>query len=333
MTKIKPMITSEKLYSETPLSARTVASIKKQRLAITNILSGKDRRRLVILGPCSLDETGATLEFWRQLQPTAEKVANSVMTVLRAPVAKPRTIGGWRGLEQDSVTLARTQLAQLAEAGAPLAIELLEPYHTVFYGDILSLGWIGARTVASQNLRLEASRNSELPVLFKNATDGSIKLAAEGRAAAAIQHQNVPFMHDSGRLYIEPLSKGNKTTLIILRGGERDNKTVSNITAKAVRQAASAVRDLNLNNPGVILDVSHANGAAETNGKKSALGQKLAFQKFLKLAKNDKNSLVRGVMVEALLREGAGSEYGMSRTDPTVDIETAKSMLIELSIA
>ncbi|CAN5670085.1 3-deoxy-7-phosphoheptulonate synthase [soil metagenome] len=332
--KIKPTVlplpTPDELLAEAAISAEIIEAVNKQRKAISRILSGEDKRRLAIIGPCSLDETNAALQFWQELEPISNEVADKVMTIVRAPVAKPRTIGGWRGLEQDSVLLARRQLMDLATAGAPIAIELLEPYHTAFYGDILCLGWIGARTVATQNLRLEASRNGMLPMLFKNGIDGSVKIAAEARAAAAASHMNVPYMNDDGRLYIDPLTPGNSATITALRGGEQNGQVVSNITPEAVSQAAELSREFALNNPGVIIDVSHANGAAETEGEKTVEGQKKAFQKYLQLARSDKDKLVRGIMIEALLREGTGTDYGMSRTDPTVDIETAKTMLMEL---
>jgi len=314
-----------------PLSQDDSELIGHSRQQTIDVLSGKDSRLLAIIGPCSMDKTTATECFWEELQPVAEKVSDHVMTVLRAPVAKPRTIGGWRGIEQDSLELARKQLVRLARLGAPVAIELLEPRHTALFGDALSLGWVGARNASNMALRLEASRNPDLPVLFKNSVEGSVAIPAEARSAVSMQHENVDFLGEDGRMWQAPKTPGNPNTVTILRGAQIDRKVQSNINLRSIREAATKSEELGLSGS-VILDLAHSNASAETSNLKSSAGQLLAFEKASKLICDPMLSkIVLGVMAEATLEEGTGHGFGFSKTDPTINIDNSKEVLLRLA--
>lgn len=294
--------------------------VADSRKALIDILNGKDKRKLMIVGPCSLDETEAIHEFVDQIMPVAKEVSDKIFVIVRASPAKPRTTVGWRGLEQDSVEKARDQLLKVAEK-MPLAIELLEPHHLAWYGDLLSLGWIGARSIEVQNLRLMASSAPKLPIFLKNRSDGAVIPAIQGRATLAAEHHQVPLIDNDGVLALHD-TPGNPNSAVILRGAE-DN--VGNITAETVDEVSKYNLLNNLADTGVVVDVSHGNGAAETKGK-SATGQKMAFDRTLELM-NTRADKILGIMVEGYINEGNGLGYGLSRTDPCVDVNTTIEMI------
>jgi len=298
--------------------------VSKSRKTVIDILNGKDKRKLMIVGPCSLDETDAIHEFVREIAPVAKEVENEAFVIVRASPAKPRTTVGWRGLEQDSVEKAREQLVGVAEK-LPLAIELLEPHHLAWYGDLLSLGWIGARSVEVQNLRLMASSAPKLPIFLKNRSDGAVMPAVQARATIAAEHHQVPLLDNDGVLALHD-TPGNPNSAVILRGAEGN---VGNITEEAINEVSKYNQLNQLTDTGVVIDVSHGNGAAETKGK-SAAGQLKAFDRTLKLFAERPDKIL-GVMVEGYINEGNGLGYGLSRTDPCVDVETTKNMIREFA--
>ena len=315
------------LRTSYPIDADTEKAIVSYRKQIADILSGKDARRLAIVGPCALDETNAIEEFVHKLEPIAQEVKDEVMVVVRAPVAKPRTTVGWRGLEQDSIEKARDQLVKIS-AKMPVAIELLEPHHLAWYGDLLSLGWIGARSIEVQNLRLMVSSAPKLPVLLKNRGDGAIKPAVQARAAVGSPHHQVPLIDNEGVLALND-TPGNPNSAIILRGSENNT---SNITKEAINKVVDINDKMGLEQTGVIFDVSHGNCAAENNGSKTPAGQVQAFERMLELIKSE-GEQIRGVMVEGYVNAGNGLGYGLSRVDPCVNISTTIDMIQKLAKA
>lgn len=312
------------LRADYALSEKAEKRVARDRKEIINIIHGKDKRRLMIVGPCSLDETEAVHEFVDKIMPVAEEVKDQLKVVIRANPAKPRTTVGWRGLEQDSVEKARDQLVRVAEK-MPLAMELLEPYHLAWYGDLLSLGWIGARSIEVQNVRLMASSAPKLPTLLKNRSDGALKPAVQARMTVGAPHHQVPLIDNEGVLALHD-TPGNPNSAIILRGSE-DNKT--NITVEAIDEVTRLNTLVGLPDTGVVIDISHSNGAAESAGK-SAAGQKAAFQRTLDVLKK-RGDQIRGVMLEGYINEGNGLGYGLSRTDPCVDVDTTIDMIRELA--
>jgi len=298
--------------------------VGNSRKSVIDILNGRDKRKLMIVGPCSLDETEAIHEFVDAVKPVAEEVSDKLFVVIRASPAKPRTTVGWRGLEQDSVEKARDQLLKVAEK-MPLAIELLEPHHLAWYGDLLSTGWIGARSIEVQNLRLMASSAPKLPIFLKNRSDGAVMPAVQGRATVAAEHHQVPLIDNDGVLALHD-TPGNPNSAVILRGAEGN---IGNITTEAIDQV-SKYNELNrLKDTGAVVDVSHGNGAAETKGK-SAAGQQKAFERTLDLMGKRYDNIL-GIMVEGYINEGNGLGYGLSRTDPCVDVNTTIEMIRKLA--
>lgn len=312
------------LRADFKLNADAEKMVNQSRKTIINILEGKDKRKLMIVGPCSLDETDAIHEFVREIAPVAEEVSNELFVIVRASPAKPRTTVGWRGLEQDSVEKAREQLLKVAEK-LPLAIELLEPHHLAWYGDLLSLGWIGARSIEVQNLRLMASSAPKLPIFLKNRSDGAILPAVQGRATIAAEHHQVPLLDNDGVLALHD-TPGNPNSAVILRGAEGN---IGNITLEALEEISKDNALNQLPDTGAVIDVSHGNGAAETKGK-SAAGQRKAFDRTMKLFA-ERPDRILGVMVEGYINEGNGLGYGLSRTDPCVDVQTTKEMIREFA--
>ncbi|MBP7018061.1 3-deoxy-7-phosphoheptulonate synthase [Candidatus Saccharibacteria bacterium] len=313
------------LRSSYPIDVDTESAVAKYRKSISQILSSKDKRRIAVVGPCALDETSAIEEFVEKLVPVAKEVKDKVMVVVRAPIAKPRTTVGWRGLEQDSIEKARDQLVKISKT-MPVAIELLEPHHLAWYGDLLSLGWIGARSIEVQNLRLMVSSAPKLPVLLKNRGDGAIKPAVQARAAVGSPHHQVPLIDNEGVLALND-TPGNPNSAVMLRGSESNT---SNITKEAVDKVVELNDKMGLAQTGVFFDVSHGNCAAENNGNKTPAGQVKAFERMLELIETE-GKQIRGVMVEGYVHAGNGLGYGLSRVDPCVNIATTIDMIQKLA--
>lgn len=311
------------LRAEFSLSEKASKRIAKDRKEIIDIINGKSQRRLMIVGPCSLDETEAIHEFVDKILPVADEVKDQLKVIVRANPAKPRTTLGWRGLEQDSVEKARDQLLKVAERVA-LAMELLEPYHLAWYGDLLALGWIGARSIEVQNVRLMCSSAPKLPILLKNRGDGGLKPAVQARTTVGAPHHQVPLIDNEGVLALHD-TPGNPNSAVCLRGKESG----SNITLNDIDEVSRLNKLIGLSDTGVVIDVSHGNGAAEAGGK-SAAGQKAAFRRTLDVLKK-RNNQIRGVMLEGYINEGNGLGYGLSRTDACVDVDTTIEMIRELS--
>ncbi len=316
--------TPEELQELFPLTDAALEKVTSTRLDLRRIFNGLDPRLVVIIGPCSLDDSGAVFEFVEEISAFTRRngLDDKLQIIFRAPPSKPRTEGGWHGLEQDSVALSRKILAELVNRGYPVGLEAVQPAHFARYGDLASLLWVGARTASDSALRLSASVYDDVPVLFKNAEDGSVKPAIQAMNVAGGQHENAHFIGPDGSTWSIPKSRGNEPAAIILRGG----KSGHNIKPEVVLEAVEHMAERGIHNHGVVIDVAHQNSAAfnPPEDKKSANGQLPALREVLKLIKNTQTRpYIRGVMIEAY--------SGVSLTDPTVDLETAKNMLKELA--
>lgn len=321
----KVLPTPSQLRDGFPVKKAAQEQIQAGRQALRRIFTGQDKRLLVIMGPCSLDDSGAALEFADRMREfwRGKGLDKHLQLVVRVPPAKPRTEGGWHGLEHDSVEKARELLAGLANAGHLLAMEAIKPAHFARYRDTMALMWVGARNVNDSYIRMAASVYAELPIMFKNAHDGDIADAARAMNVAAQATKNAQFIGMDGLEHVTEQSPGTEPTAIVLRGGKYGH----NITPEAIRRAVEEMRKRDITDCGAVIDVSHSNGAAFSKGSKSAEGQQVAFQEVLKLLKNkDTRPHIRGVMMEAYLQEGTGEGYGQSWTDPTLDIKTAQGM-------
>lgn len=324
--------TPHDVLTEFPLGARRAERVARDRDEIADILAGRDDRLLVVVGPCSVHDPAAALDYASRLAPIAERLGDRLKIVMRVYFEKPRTTIGWKGLINDpdmdgtfdvarGLRIARRLLLDVIDIGLPVGCEFLEPTSPQYIADAVAWGAIGARTTESQVHRQLASGLS-MPVGFKNGTDGNIQVAVDGVKAAAAQH--VFFgMDDLGRGALVS-TEGNEDCHVILRGGtDGPNHDAQAVTATAAKLSAAGL-------PGrVVIDCSHAN-----SGKDHVRQAGVAAE----VAQLVRDGLpVSGVMLESFLVAGAQSPdarpltYGQSVTDKCMDWETTEDVLRELA--
>ncbi|MFN3582016.1 MAG: 3-deoxy-7-phosphoheptulonate synthase, partial [Pseudomonas sp.] len=271
---------------------------------------------LVVVGPCSLHDPDAALEYADRLAELATQVDDQLLLVMRAYVEKPRTTVGWKGLLYDpqldgssdmaaGLALSRQLMLAISERGLPLATELLQPLAAGYLDDLLAWAAIGARTSESQ-IHRELVSGLALPVGFKNGTDGSLAIACDAMRSAAHPHQHLGMDEQGGPALIQ--TRGNADTHLVLRGGNGG----PNYQPEAVAAASQALAGQGLT-AALMVDCSHANSG------KDPLRQPAVLQAVLdqRLAGN---SSLRGVMLESHLFDGCqplspNLRYGVSITD------------------
>jgi 3-deoxy-7-phosphoheptulonate synthase len=327
----RPVSTPEQIRAEFPLTPECAHRIQRDRDEIAQILAGVDDRLLVVVGPCSVHDPVAALDYARRLAPLAERYADRLKIVMRVYFEKPRTTVGWKGLINDpdmdgshdverGLRTARALLIDVSELGLAVGCEFLEPISPHYIADIVAWGAIGARTTESQVHRQLASGLS-MPVGFKNGTDGDIQPAIDGVMAAAAQH--VFFGIDGlGRGSVVETA-GNADCHVILRGGSSG----PNHDRDSVAAAVAAVAGAGL--PGkVMVDCSHAN-----SGKDHVRQAEVAHELADRIAAGDQH--INGLMLESFLVAGAqpvGRDlvYGQSVTDKCMDFATTEQVLARL---
>ncbi len=321
--------TPAQLCARLPRSVSAAESVQQGREAVRAMLRGEDDRLLVITGPCSLHDPDSALDYAQRLAELAPQVSDQMLLVMRAYVEKPRTTVGWKGLLYDphldgsndmagGLAMARRLMLDIAELGLPLATELLQPMAAGYLDDLLSWAAIGARTSESQ-IHREMVSGLDLPVGFKNGTDGSVAIACDAMRSAAHPHQHFG-MDEQGRAAMIQ-TPGNPDTHLVLRGGHGG----PNYQPEAVAAACTALQAQGIA-PGLLVDCSHANSgkdpARQPQVLESVVAQRLAGQHHL-----------RGVMLESHLFDGcqpltAQLEYGVSVTDACLGWEgTAQALL------
>ena len=295
--------------------------ISTTRRSIHNIMTGHDDRLLVVIGPCSIHDPAAAVDYAQQLKLQRDKYANTLEIVMRVYFEKPRTTVGWKGLINDpyldesfrideGLRMARQLLIEVNRLGLPAGSEFLDVISPQYLGDLISWGAIGARTTESQVHR-ELASGLSAPIGFKNGTDGNIKIATDAIQAAAGGHHFLS-VHKNGQVAIVQTS-GNHDCHVILRGGKTPNYDAASV--------AAACRDLSLAKlPATLMvDCSHAN-SSKHHEKQLDVARDIAEQ----IAGGSKS--VFGVMIESHLRAGAQKftagkddssrlEYGKSITD------------------
>lgn len=320
------------LHIEYPLSARQQAFVTRMRTQVRDILDGIDHRLLLIVGPCSIHDSDAALEYASKLQVLSQSISQKFLTVMRFYFEKPRTVMGWKGLVSDpyldgshdisaGLKLTRTLLLQLAELELPVASELLDPLSAHYFGDLITWGCIGARTVESPLHRQMAS-GLPMPIAFKNTTGGDVKAAANGILAALQPHTFVG-VNRSGRLATIKTS-GNPYGHMVLRGG----KERPNYDAASIEQALQYLVKLGL--PArLIVDCSHDNSG------RNYLQQPAVFQSVVnQVLQGNKN--IRGLLLESHLNEGSQAlslcrsqlRYAVSITDGCLDWESTQELIL-----
>ncbi|MFN4117122.1 MAG: 3-deoxy-7-phosphoheptulonate synthase, partial [Inhella sp.] len=249
------------------------------RQAIRDILAGKDERLLVIVGPCSIHDPNAAVEYARRLKPLRDKYSDSLEIVMRVYFEKPRTTVGWKGLINDpyldesyrideGLRIARQLLLEINRLGVPAGSEFLDVISPQYIGDLIAWGAIGARTTESQVHR-ELSSGLSAPIGFKNGTDGNIKIAADAIQAAARPHHFLS-VHKNGQVAIVQ-TKGNKDCHTILRGGKAPNYDEASIDAVCAELAAAKLPQR------LMVDCSHANSSKQ-HERQLVVAEELARQ-------------------------------------------------------
>ncbi|MDX1886418.1 3-deoxy-7-phosphoheptulonate synthase [Mycolicibacterium sp. 120270] len=320
------------VLSEFPLGARRAERVARDRDEIAAILAGRDQRLLVVVGPCSVHDPTAALDYASRLVKVADELSDRLKIVMRVYFEKPRTTIGWKGLINDpgmdntfdvarGLRIARQLLLDIIDIGLPVGCEFLEPTSPQYIADTVAWGAIGARTTESQVHRQLASGLS-MPVGFKNGTDGNIQVAVDGVKAAAAQH--VFFgMNDLGRGALVS-TDGNEDCHVILRGGTDG----PNYDADAVQAATAKLTAAGL--PGrVVIDCSHANSGKD-HVRQAEVGAEVAQMVRDGLP-------ISGVMLESFLVAGAQNAdgrpltYGQSVTDKCMDWGTTELVLRDLA--
>ncbi|MCW9024042.1 MAG: 3-deoxy-7-phosphoheptulonate synthase AroG [Gammaproteobacteria bacterium] len=335
ITAMKEVFPPVQLHQDLPMTEAASKLIFETRTAIHNILQGKDDRVLVIIGPCSVHDPVAAVEYAQRLKKLREELADDLLIVMRVYFEKPRTTVGWKGLINDpdldesyqinkGLHLARKLLLDVNNMGVPAGSEFLDLITPQYIADLISWGAIGARTTESQVHRELASGLSS-PVGFKNGTDGTLKVAIDAIGAASRPH-NFLSLTKAGHSAIFATT-GNEDCHIILRGGKQPN-----YDAASVQRASKDLKAAGLPAK-LMVDFSHANSSKDY-AKQTEVGQDVALQ----IAGGDKR--IMGVMIESHLVEGrqdcnAGKEltYGQSITDACLGWEASESLLHELAEA
>jgi 3-deoxy-7-phosphoheptulonate synthase len=323
-----------------PIRGTAVESlITDTRHAIQAIMAGKDDRLLVIIGPCSIHDPAAALDYARRLKAQREKYKNTLEIVMRVYFEKPRTTVGWKGLINDpyldesfrideGLRIARQLLIEINRLGLPAGSEFLDVISPQYLGDLIAWGAIGARTTESQVHR-ELASGISAPIGFKNGTDGNIKIATDAIQAAAGGHHFLS-VHKNGQVAIVQ-TNGNKDCHVILRGGKAPNYDKASV-AEACADLAKAKLPQTL-----MVDCSHANSSKQ-HEKQLEVAKDIAAQ----IAGGSKS--VFGVMVESHLQAGAqkftpGKDdaaklaYGQSITDACLGWDDSLASLDVLSKA
>jgi len=329
--------TPRQLKAELPISGDAAARIAGHRADIDAIMQEQDDRLLVVVGPCSVHDPAAALDYARRLQPIAEKLSDDVLIVMRVYFEKPRSTGGWKGLINDphlngthdiatGLRVARKLLLDIVELGLPVGTEFLEPVSPSYISDLVSWGAIGARTTESQIHRQMAS-GLGMPIGFKNATDGDVQVAIDGVTVAAQQHTTFG-IDDDGRAAIVT-TRGNNAGHIILRGGRfGPNYGTHNVIYSARLLARAGL------SPRIIVDASHAN-SGKSHIRQLEVARELAAQ----IADGEP---IAGVMIESFIEPGAqkltdagldGLVYGQSITDACIGWDDTAALLEDLAAA
>lgn len=337
VVETRPLASPALIHHELPLTEAAAALVTETRDRIRNILYNEDRRLLVIVGPCSVHDVDAALEYGQKLAVLRQELSDSLEIVMRVYFEKPRTNIGWKGLINDphldssfdintGLRLARKLLLDLAQMGLPAATELLDPITPQYIADVISWTAIGARTTESQTHREMASGLS-MPIGFKNNTDGSLLAAMNAMVAASRPHHFLGINHHGLASIVA--TTGNPDGHLVLRGG----KNGPNYESVHVEQAAKELADLGLN-PRMMVDCSHAN--ADKDHKRQAIVlDRIAEQ----IEAGSRHIL--GAMIESHLVEGkqpipndlSQLTYGQSITDACVNFETTTVMLRKLAAA
>ncbi len=320
-----------------PVSAQTAAFIENARRSARNIVIGKDPRKALIIGPCSIHERKSAMEYANLFKDLSQKVGRTCFMVMRVYVEKPRTSTGWKGLFYDphldgshdirtGLLWTRELLIALAELQIPCSTEFVDPLAALYFDDLISWGFIGARTSASQPHRQFAS-SLTIPVGFKNSTDGNLDSAIHGVLSAREPHASM-HIDSHGRLCAIQ-TEGNSYSHIVLRGAYES----TNYDSSSVRTAMEKLKKVHLQGR-LLIDCSHG------NCQKRFDKQQEVFHSVLEQIERGNDGIL-GLMLESHLEAGSQPltddlsqlKYAVSITDPCLDWKTTEDLIYSANLA
>jgi len=327
---LTPIIAPSDLKQVFPLSVRGAEFVTQARESVTNILHHRDARLMAVVGPCSIHDPKAALDYAQRLAHLGREIEDQILVVMRVYFEKPRTTIGWKGLINDpeltgthqiskGLGVARGLLCAITDLGLPIAGEMLDPITPHYLADLISWGAIGARTTESQTHREMASGLS-FPVGFKNGTDGNLQIAVDAMKAALHPHNFIGINNDGRTSIVSTL--GNLDVHIVLRGGnDRPNYSPEDIRKTEELLAKAGLLQA------IMVDCSHANSEKDHTRQESVLHNVLD-----QLVAG--NRTICAVMIESFLAEGnqplgdaTQLRYGVSVTDKCVGWDTTERML------
>lgn len=331
-----PLVAPRVLKNELPVDEPVVGTVVNARETVRRILQGIDDRLLCIVGPCSMHDPEAALDYAERLGRLSRDVNARLFVLMRVYFEKPRTTVGWKGLINDpnmddscqmetGLRLARRLLLEINRMGLGAATEMLDPITPQYIADLISWAAIGARTTESQTHREMASGLS-MPVGFKNSTDGNLQVAINAIESARHPHSFLGITQDGLTAIVR--TAGNPDTHVVLRGGKSPN-----YDAHSIEECCRLLRTARLE-PRVLVDCSHAQTAKDYTKQPSVL-------KALVEQRCANGNAIMGVMIESNIGAGnqplapnrAALKYGISITDPCIDWPTTERCLLEAAEA
>ncbi|WP_442682477.1 3-deoxy-7-phosphoheptulonate synthase [Stenotrophomonas sp. JC08] len=333
--KLEPLTSPAQLLALLPCDDDASQTVADSRAALHRILHGEDDRLAVVVGPCSIHDPVAAMDYARRLQPLREALDGELEIVMRVYFEKPRTTVGWKGLINDpdldgsfninkGLSVARGLLRDINKLGLPAGVEFLDVISPQYIADLVAWGAIGARTTESQVHR-ELASGLSCPVGFKNGTGGDVKIAADAVGAASHPHHFLSVTKEGGTAIVS--TAGNPDCHVILRGGKTPNYDASNV------QAASEVLEKAQLPARLMIDASHANSSKKPENQPQVIAD-IATQ----LQAGEQR--IVGVMIESHLVagrqdlvEGQPLTYGQSITDGCIGWDSTVQVLEQLAEA
>ncbi|MBI2514231.1 MAG: 3-deoxy-7-phosphoheptulonate synthase [Opitutae bacterium] len=333
----RPLLSPAILEEDLPLSEAGAALVHRARREIGDILAGRDDRLVVVVGPCSIHDPAAALDYAKRLKPLADRYAGDLLVVMRVYFEKPRTVVGWKGLINDpdldgsfmvnkGLRLARKLLLDVNAAGLPIGTEFLDTTLGQYYADLVSWAAIGARTTESQ-IHRELASGLSMPVGFKNRTDGDLQVAVDAIVSASHPHCFPSLTREGAPAVLA--TAGNPEGHLVLRGGSR---TGPNFSAEHIAPAVALLKKTSAL-PVVLVDLSHGNSGKQ-HDRQVAVAADVAGQ-----VAGGSRAII-GVMIESNLVAGAQKHeagkplvYGQSITDACLGFDETLPLLEQFAAA
>lgn len=332
---LKELVSPHQLLTDIPIDDALAEHVAQARCAIHDILHGDDDRLIVVVGPCSIHDTNAALDYAKRLREVAKRLADDLVIVMRVYFEKPRTTVGWKGLINDpdlddsfqinkGLHWARQLLVDVNRLGLPTGTEYLDLISPQYIADLVAWGAIGARTTESQTHR-ELASGLSCPVGFKNATDGDVQVAVDAIGAARRSHHFLSVTKEGRSAIFE--TTGNEDCHVILRGGRSPNYDMFSVDDACALLAKAGLPER------LMIDASHAN-SRKIPARQSDVAADIATQV------RRGNRAIAGVMLESFIEEGRQNVetgksliYGQSITDPCMAWPQTVAVLDDLARA